>query len=301
MTVDSEDAQTPDPEPTIPAAQPNAIKSTVPASEISKTMDIDKEEREPTTDVINVNQHDDATVPATTEVINVNQHDDDTVPATTEVINVNQQHDGATVPVRNGEKTKTPDPVDITIPCPVTTVIPSAQPNAIKSTIPASEISTTMDIDEEGREPKTTEVINDSQQHDDATVPVRKGDKTETPGPVAVAIPCPVTTLASVTTIEKDSPGDNTCSTDTDKIEKKNLPGDKLIEPVTNRPTPRINSAYVKESKSYLSEISNLELWKDLVDIWVEFENDCPQRGVSIRFFVDHMTAHLECGNNSPF
>ena len=221
MTVDSEDAQTPDPEPTIPAAQPNAIKSTVPASEISKTMDIDKEEREPTTDVINVNQHDDATVPATTEVINVNQHDDDTVPATTEVINVNQQHDGATVPVRNGEKTKTPDPVDITIPCPVTTVIPSAQPNAIKSTIPASEISTTMDIDEEGREPKTTEVINDSQQHDDATVPVRKGDKTETPGPVAVAIPCPVTTLASVTTIEKDSPGDNTCSTDTDKIEKK--------------------------------------------------------------------------------
>ena len=82
------------------------------------------------------------------------------------------------------------------------------------------------------------------------------------------------------------SVSENTGSTGINETEKKDLPGDKLSDSATNQPLPRLAQAYIQESKSYLSDVSDLKIWKDLVDIWVQFEINCPQRGVSILFFT---------------
>lgn len=105
------------------------------------------------------------------------------------------------------------------------------------------------------------------------------------------------------TATEKD-PRDSTDNTAIGDIEakKKDFPGDEPIGPVTNPPSPCMLQAYVRESKPYLSGVSDLQIWKDLVDIWVQFENNCPQRGVRKKFPIHQIkTDYLACWYNSLF
>jgi hypothetical protein len=90
-----------------------------------------------------------------------------------------------------------------------------------------------------------------------------------------------IITHTTVTNISAISPEDDTANTGTNEIQKIDLNGDKPIDTVAKRPSPRLVQAYLQESKSYLSDVSNLKIWGDLVDTWLSFETGCPQRGVS--------------------
>jgi hypothetical protein len=186
---------------------------------------------------------------------------------------------------------------------PATSVhVPATEPNNGNSTVPASKISTTemMDVD---KEPETTEVVNDN-RHDDespsangnSTVPASKISTTEMMDvdkePVTTEVvndnrhddesPSANTSpQRSVTPISPITvPVDDDDGPETEAAKKRDLPGNESIGP----PSPRMLQAYIQESKDYLSGVSDLQIWKDLVNIWVQFEKNCSQRGVS-RFF----------------
>lgn len=102
--------------------------------------------------------------------------------------------------------------------------------------------------------------------------------------PKMAIIPPPIST---VTNVSANPPEDNTAHTKSDESKKIDLHGDKPTDPAPKRPSPRLDQVYLQESESYLLEVSNSEIWKDLVDTWLRFETNCPQRGVSkLLFFL---------------
>jgi hypothetical protein len=146
----------------------------------------------------------------------------------------------------------------------------ATEPNNGNSTVPASKISTTemMDVD---KEPVTKEFVNDN-RHDDESSRCRSANTS----------PQRSVTPISPTTVPVN--GDD--GFETEAAKKRDLHGNESIGPVTRAspPSPRMLQAYIQESKDYLSGVSDLQIWKDLVDIWVQFEKNCPQRGVSWMF-----------------